>query len=157
MGLIEAGQAIIVFKYSRFKQDIRKKLFTMMVVKHWHRLATEGGDTYPWKRSSPGWIGLWATTSSWRWISPWHRGCSRSPLKVPSYPGLFMILWFKTYYWGLKTGQTQGEKLVFIAVLYWFTLWNLLLFFFFCTRGIAISVFPTKCLFFKIPTNSAKV
>ncbi|KFV56001.1 hypothetical protein N341_00314, partial [Tyto alba] len=31
-------------KEDRFRQDIRKKFFTMRVVKHWHRLPREAVD-----------------------------------------------------------------------------------------------------------------
>jgi len=40
---IEQGIKVKV-KESRFRLDIRKKFFTMGLVKHWHRLPREVGD-----------------------------------------------------------------------------------------------------------------
>jgi len=34
-------------KEGRFRLDIRKKFFTMMVMRHWHRLPREAVDTSP--------------------------------------------------------------------------------------------------------------
>ena len=49
-----------VFKLEegRFRLDIRKKFFTVSVVKHWKRLPSEAVDAPPWKHSRPGWMGL---------------------------------------------------------------------------------------------------
>ncbi|KFQ92577.1 hypothetical protein Y956_06613, partial [Nipponia nippon] len=36
-------------KEGRFRLDIRKKFFTMSVVRHWHRLPTEAVDAPSWE------------------------------------------------------------------------------------------------------------
>jgi len=49
----------------RFRLGIRKKFFTIRVVKHCKRLPRAVMEA-PGKHSRPGWMGLWATWSSWR-------------------------------------------------------------------------------------------
>jgi len=45
-------------KEGRLRLDIRRKFFTMRVVKHWHRLPREAADALPWKCSRPDWMEL---------------------------------------------------------------------------------------------------
>ena len=45
-------------KEGRFRLDIRKKFFTVGLVRHWNRLPSEAVDAPPWKHSRPGWMGL---------------------------------------------------------------------------------------------------
>ena len=42
----------------RFTLDIRKKIFTMGMVRQWNRLPREAVDAPSWKYSRPGWMGL---------------------------------------------------------------------------------------------------
>jgi len=50
------------FKIKADRLDIRKKYFTMIVMRHWISLPREVVD--PWKHSGSGWMGLRATRSS---------------------------------------------------------------------------------------------
>ena len=45
-------------KEGRFRLDIRKKRFTVRVVRHWNRATCSSN---PWRLSRQGWIRLWAT------------------------------------------------------------------------------------------------
>ena len=47
---------------------------------------------HPWKNSRPGWTGLWATWSGWRYPCSLQEGWTRWPLKVPSKQNYSMIL-----------------------------------------------------------------
>ena len=71
----------------RLRLDISKKLCTMRVVKHWHRLPR--GVVYaPSLEAGQG----WATWSSWRCPCSLLGGWTRWPLKVPSKPNYSMIV-----------------------------------------------------------------
>ena len=40
----------------RFRLDTRKKFFTVMAVRQWHRLLSEVVNAPLWRHSRPGWI-----------------------------------------------------------------------------------------------------
>ena len=45
-------------KEGRFRLGIRKKFFSLRVMRHWHRLPEKLWMSHPWKCSRPGWMGL---------------------------------------------------------------------------------------------------
>jgi len=45
-------------KEGKFRLNIRKKFFTVRVVRHWHRLPREAAGARSLKCSRPGWMGL---------------------------------------------------------------------------------------------------
>ena len=45
-------------KEGRFRFDIRKKFFTVRVVRHWTGCSEKLWMPHPWQCSRPGWMGL---------------------------------------------------------------------------------------------------
>jgi len=76
----------------RFRLDIRKNLFTMRVVKHWHRLPREVVGAPSVETFKARLNRLRATWSSWRCPCSLQGSWTRWPLKVPSNPRHSMIL-----------------------------------------------------------------
>lgn len=52
-------------KEGMFRVDITKKFFTVRVVRHWNRLPREPVGAHHLNSSRSGWMGLWATWSTW--------------------------------------------------------------------------------------------
>ena len=61
-------------KEGRFRLDVRKKFFTVRVVRHRTGFPESLWMPHPWQCSRPGWMGLWATWSSGRCPCPWQGG-----------------------------------------------------------------------------------
>ena len=47
-------------KEGKFRLDVRKKLFTRRVVRHWHSCPEKLCMPHPCRCSKPGWMVLWA-------------------------------------------------------------------------------------------------
>ena len=61
-------------KEARLRLSIRKKFFTLRVVRHWKKLPRGAADAPSLEVSRPGWMRLWATGSSERCPCLWQCG-----------------------------------------------------------------------------------
>jgi len=79
-------------KEGRFTLGIRKKFFTMRVVRHWHRLPREVEDAPSLAVFKARLDGALSTLVSGRCPCSWQRGWNQMIFKVPSKPYHSMIL-----------------------------------------------------------------
>lgn len=87
------GQGVTVLNWKgKFRWDIRKKFFTVRVMRHWNRLPRYAVDAPSLKVFKTRVNGLWATWSSGRCPCPWQ-WLALCISKVPSYQKHSMILW----------------------------------------------------------------
>ena len=61
-------------KQGKFRLDIRKKLFTVRVVRHWNRLPKDVVNAPSLAVSRPGWTERWVTWSKVSRPCPWQGG-----------------------------------------------------------------------------------
>ena len=80
----------------RLRLDIKRKFFTIRVVRCWNSCPERLWMPHPWRCSRPGWMGPWAAWSSIKcggwWPCLWQGGWSFMILEVPSSPGHSVIL-----------------------------------------------------------------
>jgi len=55
--LVVTGQGVLL-REDRFRLDIRKKFFTMRVLKHWMGCPERQWMPHPWKHSKSSWMEL---------------------------------------------------------------------------------------------------
>jgi len=79
-------------KEGRFRLDMRKKFFTLRVVKNWNRFPREAVAAPSLEVFKASWIDLRATWSSGRCPCSWQGGWNQMILKIPSNPYHSMIL-----------------------------------------------------------------
>jgi len=81
-------------KADRFRLDIRKKFFTMRVVKHWHRLPRAAVAARSLAAFKAGLDGALSNLVWWKMsLPPWQGGWNQMICKVPSNPIHSVILW----------------------------------------------------------------
>lgn len=74
---------------TKFRLGIRKRLFTMRLLKHWNKFPGEMIDALFLETIKSDRMGFWAIWSSWRCCYPWKRSWSRWTV-LSNYS---MILW----------------------------------------------------------------
>jgi len=80
-------------KEGRFRLDIRKRFFTVRVVKHWHRLPREAVAAPSLAVFKARMDGALSTLGWWKMSLPMARGWNQMIFKVPSNPNHSMILY----------------------------------------------------------------
>ena len=90
-------------KKGRFGLDIRKKSFTVMVVRHWTGCTEMWWMWCPWRLPRPDWIGLWATWCSCG-VQCGEVGLDGGQRPLPT----LRILWFYTCWASFSFHKIQG-------------------------------------------------
>ena len=84
------GNSMILYDFKlkerKFRLDVRGKLITETMVRHWHSCPERLWMPHSWKCSTPGWMEPWAIWSGGWEPCLWQAGWNMAITEVPSNP-----------------------------------------------------------------------
>lgn len=102
---------ILKLKEGRFRLDIKKKIFTVRIAKHWSRLPRGVADVPSLEALKARLDGARSNLTQWQVPCPWQGAWNWVLFKAPSNPNHSVILWMPSGFRSTRQSQIQSNHI----------------------------------------------